>query len=970
MKKSLIILGLVSIFFSSTLLSQNFWIPKDPNAILDRKGDESLFPEKYRVFELNLDALKSTIAAAPMRGASTNASPVIVSFPTASGRLNSYRILEAPVLDAELSTQYPNIKSYAGQGVENPSEIIRFSISHLGLKSMLLSSLTGNEFIEPFSEDLTHYMVYRRADRSQVDTDFECELKHTALEITNQSEVKNNADDGILRNYRLAVSTNGEYTNYFGGTVADALAAINTSMTRVNGLFENDFNVTMTLIAATTNVIYTNSNTDPYGNNSGSWNGQLQSTLTSNIGEANYDVGHLFALGGNNGNAGCIGCVCVNNQKGSGFTSRSVPEGDPFDVDYVAHELGHQFGGNHTWTFNGNEGTNVQMEPGSGSTIMGYAGITGATDVQANSDPYFHAATIQQITDYVKTTSCQIDMNTGNAPPSANAGSNYIIPRGTPFTLTGSGTDPEGNQVTYCWEQIDENNASSTYPSTTATSGVAFRSLSPTVSPERTFPELATILTGSTATTWEAVPDVARTLNFRLTVRDNQAGGACNESDDMQVTVSGTTGPFLVSQPNTVLAWPVGSTQTVTWDVAGTTGSPINTSTVNIRLSTDGGYTFPITLAASTANDGSEVVTVPNFPSNFARVKIEATNNIFFDISDTNFTIGDTAPVSYCTSNGNNQNDEYIGNVTLNTINNSTGASTGGYGDYTNISTDLTQGTSFNISVTPTWTGTLYNEGYAVWIDYNKNGDFTDAGDLVFSSAPSQTTPVTGSFTIPVSAPAGATRMRVSMKYNGVPDPCESFSYGEVEDYTVNISAPILPVDWLYFHANLTEKETVQLEWATAMEQNAEEFIIERSADGRNFMEIARQSAAGNSTTQRTYSNEDTQPLSGVSYYRIRQVDFNGATTFSNVETITLRDASTQISVYPNPISGGDNLQIVSGLEEDLDIILFNSKGQKILRSSVVNGNGMIPLNLPTGIYFYEVISGDNLRFSNKLLVK
>ncbi|MEM9821944.1 MAG: GEVED domain-containing protein [Bacteroidota bacterium] len=881
MKKFLMTFGLA--LSALAIGAQDYWQARTPNTVAEKRLSEQSTPKSFKVYELDTDAFQKALLDAPLRTSNYFGLEKEITFPMADGTLQRFKVIEAPVLDEVLSTQYPDIKSYAGQGIEHPTDLIRFSVSPLGVKAMLISPDKGYEFIEPYSTDLSHYMVYNRQDRNEAESDFECTLKHEAhKKINDDGPVAENADDGILRNYRLVVSTNGEYTAYFGGTVAQALAAINTTMTRVNGIFENDFNITMTLISNTTAVIYTNSSSDPYGNSSGGWNAQLQNTLTSVIGEANYDIGHLFARGGNNGNAGCIGCVCVNGQKGSAFTSRTTPEGDPFDVDYVAHEMGHQFGGNHTWTFGGNEGTNVQMEPGSGSTIMGYAGITGATDVQPNSDPYFHAISIEQITDYAKTTSCQINTSTGNAVPTANAGANYTIPRGTPFTLSGSGSDADGDALTYCWEQIDENNASTTYPSATATSGVAFRSLIPTTSPDRTFPQLSTILAGNTATTWEVIPNVSRTLNFRLTVRDNVAGGAANNSDDMVVTVNGSTGPFVVNSPNTNVNWSAGSSQTVTWSVAGTSGAPINTGTVNILLSIDSGSTFPITLAANTSNDGSQVITVPNNAGTANRIKVEAANNIFFDISNSNFTISgaivcsatipsglsassvgsNTATLSwsavsgaanytiryrptgtgswttqtvngtsvalsgltastayeaqvrsvcpdnstsnysssvnftttqvqinYCSSNGNNLTDEYISNVTLGSINNPSGASAGGYADFTNLSTDLNKGVANTISITPTWTGTIYNEGYAVWIDYNQDGDFTDAGEQVYSRSPTNTTPVSGSFTVPTSATDGATRMRVSMKYTSIPTPCETFTYGEVEDYTVNVIA-------------------------------------------------------------------------------------------------------------------------------------------------------------------------------------
>ena len=831
---------------------------------------------KTQTFTLNIEGLKQALIDVPKRGLFTKSSNSIMTFPNEDGTFESYRIVEASVLSPELQERYPNIKSYAGQGIEDPSAVIRFSISPLGFQSMKLSANKPATFIEALTNNGSHYAVYKRADKINFNDDFECSVTEQVNKQMNNGMQQRNADDAILRTYRLAVSTTGEYTAYHGGTKALALAAINQTMTRVNGIFENDFNVTMILISNNDDVIYTSANSDPYSN--GNFNSQLQSTLTSVIGESNYDIGHLFARASNNGNAGCIGCVCVNGQKGSGFTSRTDPEGDPFDVDYVAHEIGHQFGGNHTWTFNGNEGTNAQMEPGSGSTIMGYAGITGATDVQSNSDPYFHARSIEQITDYIKTTSCQTNTNTGNAVPSVNAGSNYTIPKGTAFVLDGSATDANsGDVLTYCWEQYDENNASTTNPSVNATSGVAFRSYSPKTETNRYFPRLSTIKSGSTSWQWEAVPNVARNLNFRLTVRDNRIGGATNNSDDMQVTVNGTAGPFIVNSPNTNVTWNAGTVETVTWNVAGTTGNGVNAANVDIFLSTDGGDTYPITLASSVTNDGSHDIVVPNSQGTQNRVMVRGANNIFFDISNSNFTIAgqvvcnanipsglsasnvgsSTATLSwnavagatydlryriagtstwttnavtgisanlsglsvltqyeaqvrskcsggsnsaysatvnftttdvqlnYCDSASTNTNDEFISRVQLNTIDNTSGAQF--YSDFTNVSTALTKDTQYTITVTPTWTGTVYSEGYSVWIDYNHDGDFSDAGEQVWSQAATQNTPVSGNFTIPSGAVETSTRMRVSMKYNGIPTECETFQYGEVEDYTVII---------------------------------------------------------------------------------------------------------------------------------------------------------------------------------------
>jgi hypothetical protein len=465
---------------------------------------------------------------------------------------------------------------------------------------------------------------------------------------------------GEVRTMRLAQSCNAEYSNFFGATsaaqVSLVLAAFNATLTRSNGVYEKDLAVHLNLIANTTAVIYYDPATDPYTTLS-SWNGQLQATLTANIGEANYDIGHMFGASGGGGNAGCIGCVCVDGQKGRGITSPAdgIPMGDNFDIDYVVHEMGHQMGANHSFSFS-NEGTGVQKEVGSGITIMGYAGIT-SYDVAPHSIDTFHEANIAQIQTNLAGKTCPITTTmTANHPPVVAPVSNYTIPISTPFALTGSATDPEGDALTYQWEQNDNSSTtgSGSVASPTKATGPNWLSFLPSSSPTRTFPRLSTIQAGLLVTPTlpggdpianvEALSSVARTLNFRLTVRDNNpyvAGSKTGQTQftDMAVTVSSAAGPFKVTAPNTAVSWAGNSTQAVTWDVAGTTGAPISAANVKISLSTDGGVTFPTVLAASTANDGTENITVPNTSTSFARIKVEAVGNIFFDISDTNFTI-------------------------------------------------------------------------------------------------------------------------------------------------------------------------------------------------------------------------------------------------------------------------------------------------------------------------------------------
>jgi len=417
--------------------------------------------------------------------------------------------------------------------------------------------------------------------------------------------------------------------------------------------------ITFQLVTGT-EIIYPTSSTDPY---TGSFNSQLQSTLTSEVGESNYDIGHLFNYGGNNGNAGCIGCVCVDGQKGSGFSSHSFTDNDGgpnmddfFDIDYVPHEIGHQMGGNHTFS-QSNEGTGVNYEPGSGTTIMGYAGITGANDVQDHSDPYFHYGTINQVLNNLDTRTCWTSSEITNNPPVADAGDDYTIPQGTAFKLVGSATDSDEEDVlTYTWEQVDSGTTTSSNFGPTKTSGAVWRSRPPSSNPTRYMPVRSRVLSGELTeanpqetednTSWETVSTVGRALNFALTVRDRSETNGVgqfpqSDFDFMTVTVDGDSGPFAVTSQTTNETWNVGESQTVTWDVAGTDTGSVNTSSVNIYLSTDGGLTFPFLAASNVANDGSHTFSVPpaDGDSDQLRVMVEGNDNIFYAINSTNFSL-------------------------------------------------------------------------------------------------------------------------------------------------------------------------------------------------------------------------------------------------------------------------------------------------------------------------------------------
>ena len=517
---------------------------------------------------------------------------------------------------------------------------------------MIFRTGKKNEFMEPYTADGSVYVIYE-SQRNSGQLPFTCSTTdiNLAREINRDLPSAARSSNTELLNFRLALSCNGEYTTYFGGTVAGSLAAMNATMTRVNGVCEKDLAIHMTIIANNDLVVFTNAATDPY-TTMANWNGQLQTTLTNVIGEANYDIGHMFGATGGGGNAGCIGCVCVDGQKGSGITSPAdgIPMGDNFDIDYVVHEMGHQFGGNHSFSHNV-EGSGVNVEPGSGSTIMGYAGIT-TRDVQQHSDAYFVYGNVRQIQENMVGKTCPTRTPLNHGAPIVNAGLNYTIPKSTPFVLTGSATDSNGDTLSYCWEQNDTattQTGANSAASATKTGGPNWRSYSPVATPVRYFPPLSRVVANFSTTqgleiVTEALSSVARDLNFVLTARDNYPGAGLTGSAPMKVSVNATAGPFLVSSPNTVVSWVVGSNQTITWAVAGTTANNVNAAFVDIFLSTDGGFTYPIQLASQVPNDGSEVITVPNNPGTNNRIMVKGYNHIFYDISNVNFSI--TAPTS------------------------------------------------------------------------------------------------------------------------------------------------------------------------------------------------------------------------------------------------------------------------------------------------------------------------------------
>jgi hypothetical protein len=611
------------------------------------KGNREVVPQTYRTVAVDMAGLRSVLASAPSE-ATTHArdSQAVISLPMPDGTLARFSFVDSPVMEAPLAAQFPSIKTYLGQGLDDRTASVRFDLTPHGFHAMVQSA-SGTVFIDPYQRnDTTHYISYNMADYAAGPDGV---MAETGVDTQNAGP-EPKIDGPLppsgpqLRTYRIAIAATGEYTIFHGGTVQGGLAAIVTSLNRVDFVYEREVAVRMVLVANNNLVVYTNPSTDPYTNNDGfAMLAQNQSNLDSVIGTANYDIGHVFSTGG--GGVASLRAVCQTTIKARGVTGNPQPVGDPFDIDYVAHEMGHQFGGNHTFngtTSNcggGNRSGAHAYEPGSGSTIMAYAGICGAEDLQAHSDPFFHVDSYDEIVAYTtggQGNTCAAVSNTGNDAPTVNAGTSYTIPNRTPFKLTATGSDPNGDALTYNWEQHDLGAAAP--PNTDDGSRPIFRSFVPATVPYRYVPRMTDILS-NTLTIGEAWPTTNRTLTFRVTARDNRAGGGGVNYSQVAHTVTTTSGPFVVTAPNTAVTWPGGSTQLVQWDVANTTAAPVSCGNVDVLLSTDAGGTFPTTLLNDTPNDGNENVTVPNLPTTQGRVMVMCSNNIFFDVSNSNFTI-------------------------------------------------------------------------------------------------------------------------------------------------------------------------------------------------------------------------------------------------------------------------------------------------------------------------------------------
>ena len=650
----------------------------------------------YRSINASAAELVNQLQNAPLEGTTSQGLEFFLPLP--NGGFERVSAFESPIMAPELAAKLPTLKTYKVIGLDNPLISGRLDASPEGFHGFL-NTEQGVVYIEPESSYSSNgsketYRSFNKSNFPSAKHEFKCSVighdhgDSPLQSLHNRPQTLAMRSSGThVRTYRLALAATAEYTAAVSAgtpSVAKAQAAIVTAINRINAIYEKEVAIRFSLVD-NSNIIFTDAANDGYSNDNGfTLLSENKAKLDSIITPAGYDIGHVFSTGG--GGVASLASVCDDESKAQGVTGSYNPIGDPFVVDYVAHEMGHQFGAPHTFNSGGDDsgacddsnrenhqstvgGTQLSdsaYEPGSGSTIMAYAGICNPQNLQYNTDPYFHARSLEQIREFVENEipysntqggSCGTITQTGNTPPSAEAGDNYTIPANTPFALTASGNDVDAADVAslnYTWEQFDLGSKTTSREEmhTDADTRPIIRSRQGTSSPTRYIPALDAILENNlTKHVGERLPTTDRDLKFRLTVRSGTAGF---NQDDMIVTVNKDAGPFRVIEPASPSEFKGTSQVTVTWNVANTQLAPINCSHMDILYSVDGGESFEQTLSTSTPNDGNQQITLPNTATNAARIKVECSDNIFFNVSPGNFTVNPTSLLDISSDSANN----------------------------------------------------------------------------------------------------------------------------------------------------------------------------------------------------------------------------------------------------------------------------------------------------------------------------
>ncbi|WP_289043422.1 reprolysin-like metallopeptidase [uncultured Olleya sp.] len=988
-----------------TFGQQDYWTLSSEDKVknLDKVRRAS-FPSDYQIFSLDIEKFKTNIINAPVRGENIGKSNVIVYFPNAKGELERFSVTEAPIMESELAARHPMIKTYKAAGLDDQTATMSFSVTQFGLHTMSLSGKRSSLFIDPYTTTNDFYIVYERNALGQDLQGFECltdkDVELSSLTNERASQLAD-TDDMQLRTYRLAQTCNSSYGALFAGTGTDAQkkqniqAQMAITINRVNEVYERDLAITLVFINQNDQLIYYDPASDPWTNE---FNTKTQEVISTTLNdESLYDIGHNFNTSGG-GSAGCLGCVCLDggppytgNQKGRGYTGRANPTGDAFDIDYVAHEMGHQFDGWHSMNTCSRSGNGMtEVEPASGSSIMGYAGIC-ATNVQSNSDAHFNYVNIRDISTNIQpggTSDCGATMALTNQPPVANAGLDYSIPPSTAYVLRGTATDPDGlASLTYNWSPNDPSQAPSNgAPQPTWTTGPMYRSILPSDSPDRYMPSYSDVVAGNLTPTWEVTPSVARTMNFSFIVRDNASGFANGigqtDADLMTVDVVGDQ-PFTVVTPP---AWASGSNQTLVWNVGDTNGVIINCQSVNILFSTDGGLTFPTTLASGVSNDGSETVTIPSVAdTNNARVMVEAADNIFYALSEV-FPINSTPSFVLSNSSGDRTAcaiDEVEYTVDMITAN--------GFSETTNFTSSISPALAATVTFTPS---SLNSDGSTL----------VNVSGLTGASA--------GDYTITVTGTSTSQTKAVDLELTVVDGLCTSVANTTYDTSTTLVQFGDIdnssgkPSGYSDYRIAPTATQTTDVNrdasYTLTVNQNTDGNYLCTSSvwidwnqncifDSNEFYDLGTATNVVNGPTSNSGLNVvvPSDAVIGATTMRITTKYSSAAGSCDNnhdaeVEDYTVNvqtslsisefDFAGSFNVYPNPNNGEFTIELKNNnLNNKLNVVVYDVRGRKVYNTSFVNSNDFkqtIKLNnVESGLYLLNVSDG-NSAMIKKLVIK
>ena len=600
-----------------------------------------------RRFRADADTLKRILARADFEGRAITSA---IELPLANGRIERFELAQSPIMEPALAAKFPDFKTYRVRGIDDPALTGRLSYTAKGFHGMI-SGPSGAQYIDP--QGSARFRVYRPR-HSLSEKPFKCGVKsHTPEHPAGRANRSSLRTPGSLRVYRLAVAATAEYTAAVGGTLQLAMAEIVTAINRVNEIYQRDLGIKLVLVGNNDQLIYQGDvNADPYSNDNGTkMLGENQTNIDQVIGVANYDIGHVFSTGG--GGIAEVESVC-SNLKAEGVTGLSNPSGEAFYIDYVAHEIGHQFGGQHTFngtegSCNGNRWAVSAFEPGSGSTIMSYAGICGAENISRHAIAVFHAGSIDLVDDYTRLgntgATCGATQVIGNAfEPIIDGGGDYTIPAQTPFVLSANASDGDGDTLTYSWDQMDAGTQTdqTTFGQDLGNNSL-FRSYLPRPENQRHFPALGTTLQNLYDDS-EVMACSSRALDFRVTAFDGKSGIG---RDNVKISVTKNAGPFAITSFSSSQRFRPGALATLDWNVANTDQPPVNCSKVDISLLTfnvQRDLYHEVSLASNRANNGSALVTIPDVNSIHARFKVQCSNNIFYDISDADLIIDGSQP--------------------------------------------------------------------------------------------------------------------------------------------------------------------------------------------------------------------------------------------------------------------------------------------------------------------------------------